>query len=211
MARSVSSVYSVLLTMAAIVVLAAACGGARPDPFIRAGRDASTSTATPVTTHGAVNGTELQQGAPQLFARTQGTVRFAQSSDKRVQFQNALAGYIVVWGYDYTVQMIDGESEAHQASILTGKIDVIMEAERGWVETNSEALVNIESSSEQTAKSRVVSRALATEAPELVKFLRTLNVDETTIVSLSEQITTGRIGIKPETVAIGYLKTKEGE
>ncbi|MBM3934002.1 MAG: hypothetical protein FJ319_06830 [SAR202 cluster bacterium] len=193
-----------LFALAVLAATAVACG-AREDPFIQ-NRGLPTPTSPPVV--GAVN----TPGANQLLAESVAVVRLAQWNDKRVQFENALAGYIMVWGYDYRVDIVNGEPNDYQAGLAGNVVDVVMEADEKWVSENGAAAKDLGPfSSVQNGTRIAMVSGMETRYADRATFLSKVSPSEDKIVEISGTISAGRIGIKPEVAAMVYLKNNEAE
>jgi len=143
-------------------------------------------------------------------------VRFADWTDDEVSLLNNLLGYIIVWGYDYKVDLIDVNESGYQAALTGGAVDVVAEVPKAdageWLAAQSSAGAVVDAGSAFGAGSdiRIASTAsLKQTAPEIAEFLRTVSADKAAIERLAAQITGGRTGVKPNVAALMYLKDNE--
>ncbi|MBM3934003.1 MAG: hypothetical protein FJ319_06835 [SAR202 cluster bacterium] len=193
-----------LLTLAAAAAIAVACAP-RSDPLV-VNRGLPTPTSPPVV--GAIS----TPGANQLLAEAVGVVRLAQWDDKRIQFVNALAGYILVWGYDYRVDIVTGEPADYQTGLGSNTVDLVLEADEEWLSGNSATAKDLGAFSAVQNGTRIaIVNGMETQYADLTAFLTKVSPPEEKIVELSSTISAGRTGIKPEVAAIMYLKSNESE
>lgn len=105
-----------------------------------------------------------------------------------------------------------GEPTDYQTGLTNNGVDLVLEADAGWVSSNSAAAKDLGTFSEAQKGTRVVIvPSFEASAPEVVAFLTKISPSEDKIVELSATITGGRTGIKPEVAAIIYLKQNEAE
>ena len=75
-----------------------------------------------------------------LFAPSVGALKFAEWDDKPIQFSNALLGYILVYGFDFQVELVQLEGEAYQEAFQKGELDAVLmldkDAAGGWYTTH---------------------------------------------------------------------------
>lgn len=152
-----------------------------------------------------------------LFRPSVGAVKFAEWEDKPLQFSNALLGYILVYGYDFQVELVQLEGEAYQDAFQEGELDAVLmldkDAAGGWYTTHidGKAITDLGSVRDGDGNIRIVVHSgLSERAPEVVDFLMKARPTEALLDELSAVIRGGRIGIKPTTQAIKYLKNHEG-
>ena len=151
-----------------------------------------------------------------LFEPTEGAVKFAEWDDKPLQFSNALLGYILVYGYDFQVELVQLEGEAYQEAFQNGELDAVLmldkDAAGGWYSTHidGKAINDLGSVRDGDENLRIVVHSgLGERAPEVVDFLMKAKPTDALIDELSASIRGGRIGIKPTAMAIKFLKNHE--
>ena len=178
-------------------------------------------TSTPVPTlepTAAVATAEARQEEhlASLFEPSVGALKFAEWDDKPLQFSNALLGYILVYGYDFSVELVEIEGEAYQDAFQKGELDAVlmldMPAAGDWYSTHLDAaaISDLGSIRDGDGDLRlVVHSGLAERAPEVAEFLEKARPTDALIDQLSASISAGRIGIKPTTQAIKFLKEHE--
>ena len=151
-----------------------------------------------------------------LFEPTEGAVKFAEWEDKPLQFSNALLGYILVYAYDFQVELVQLEGEAYQEAFQNGELDAVLMLDKdeagGWYTTHidGQAITDLGSVRDGDSDVRIVVHSgLSERAPEVVDFLTKARPTDELIDELSAVIRGGRIGIKPTTQAIKFLKNHE--
>ncbi|MBM3935110.1 MAG: hypothetical protein FJ319_12570 [SAR202 cluster bacterium] len=206
-----------LLVAASVLVLAEGCGET-PDPF--SGVAARTATPQGATVDadrslGAMTtpGAGQQGDGRSLDVQKLGTLRLAQWDSKDIDFLNNLAGYIIVHGYLYKVELVDVTVPTYQAALTSGNVDAVFISSKSssadWYSENTGAGVikDVGSVYSEGADNRIVVRAsLDRSAPDLAEFFRKFNTGDAMIADFSGSITTGRTGIKANVAALTFLK-----
>ena len=151
-----------------------------------------------------------------LFEPSVGAVKFAEWDDKPLQFSNALLGYILVYAYDFQVELVQLEGEAYQDAFQNGELDAVLMLDKdtagGWYTTHidGKAITDLGSVRDGDDNLRIVVHSgLGERAPEVVDFLMKAKPTDALIDELSASIRGGRIGIKPTAMAIKFLKNHE--
>jgi ABC-type proline/glycine betaine transport system substrate-binding protein len=152
-----------------------------------------------------------------LFEPSVGAVKLAEWDDKPLQFANALLGYILVYGYDFSVELVQMEDDAYQAAFQNGELDVMLtldiDTAGDWYTTHidGKGIVDLGSIRDGNGNIRlVVHSGLSERAPEVTAFLARAKPTDALIEKLSASIRGGRIGIKPTVPAIKFIKEQEG-
>ena len=174
-------------------------------------------TPTPLPTipaEAAEARSEAAEAAQQasLFEDTIGTIRIADWENQVVNLENALAGYIMVYGYDYAVELVDTTDEGYKTALPKGELDVVMEMAPGWYAEHADAglIVDVGTVKEATPDVRIgVYGSVQKNAPELVEFLGKMSPGDEIVAELASRITGGRTGIQPTVAALMYLKQHE--
>ncbi|MBM3934720.1 MAG: hypothetical protein FJ319_10540 [SAR202 cluster bacterium] len=200
---------SIVLLPLVLVLLLAACAP-ETDPFKVGERarldEAAAANATPVATTGNVGGVDRVAVTPDPGL---GTVRVADWRDNAVRLLNNIAGYIMVWGFDYKVDLIDVKETGYRAAADKGEVDLVMLAPKA--ETQGWKLADGGSAYGPSSDQRIgISSQLQGKAPELVEFFSKIVADKDAIASVSGQISEGRTGISPVVAALIFLKGNEG-
>ncbi len=219
-ARRLTILYAVVVALAA-AVLGIACAPV-DDPFdILERKAAEEATPTPVgaavpTVTGAemAAASEAAEAAQQasLFEDAIGTIRIGDWENQVVNLENALAGYIMVYGYDYAVELVETTDEGYQDALPKGELDVVMEMAPGWYTEHAEEglIVDVGTVKEATPEIRIgVYGSVKKNAPELVEFLGKMSPGDEIVAELASRITGGRSGINPTVAALTYLKQHE--
>ena len=134
------TIISLAVAVAAFVTLGA-CTPEQEDPLAfgaRATVRAATPTPTPrpdQPTPTPVPAEEMERVARErseayleaLYEPTEGTVRMGIWDDKRVQLDSHLAGYVIVYGYDYAVEMVETSAEEYPGLLETGELDIVLQ------------------------------------------------------------------------------------
>ncbi len=151
-----------------------------------------------------------------LFVPSVGALKFAEWDDKPIQFSNALLGYILVYAFDFSVELVQLEGDAYQEAFQKGELDAVLmldkDAAGGWYTTHidGKAITDLGSVRDGDGNLRIVVHSgLSDRAPEVTDFLTKARPTDALIDELSAVIRGGRIGIKPTVQAIKYLKNHE--
>ena len=151
-----------------------------------------------------------------LFEPSVGALKFAEWDDKPIQFSNALLGYILVYAFDFSVELVQLEGDAYQEAFQKGELDAVLmldkDAAGGWYTTHidGKAITDLGSVRDGDDNLRIVVHSgLSERAPEVADFLVKARPTDALIDELSAVIRGGRIGIKPTTQAIKFLKNHE--
>ena len=155
---------------------------------------------------------DTQRTANQLLAENEGSLAIAEWDDNDVRFVNALAGYILVWGYNYRVEIVSGSPTDYQAALPSADVHVALQADPEWVENAGAAVIDLGPLAPGGAGPKIVATAdLKATAPEVVDFLKNIDLSEETIGKYSARMTGGRIGVNAVTAALIYLDEREEE
>ncbi len=174
------------------------------------------STLEPVAAVATVEAREVEHLAS-LFEASVGAVKFAEWEDKPLKFANALLGYILVYGYDFTVELVPIEGDAYQDAFQNGELDIMLALDKGtagdWYTTHidGKGIADLGSIRDGNGDQRlVVHSSLSERAPEVTEFLAKAKPTDDLIDTLSATIREGgRISIKPTVPAIKFLKEQE--
>ena len=223
-----SAILLIAGSVAALVTLSA-CAPEQEDPLVfgaRATAQAATPTPPPLPdepTPTPIPAEEMERVAQErsdtyldaLYEPTEGVVRIGIWDEKRVQLDNHLAGYIIVYGYDYTVEMVETTAEEYPGLLETGELDIVLQTspELGdWLAERSEdgAVIDVGTTVETTPGARIVVHGrLSQRAPEIVDFLGAITANDEVYDSAAARITGGRLGINPNVAALIILKKHE--
>ena len=196
--------------------LFAACAP-ESDPFNVGDRARLDAEATAAAASGATTVPVLtDENSSILPDEGKGTVRFADWSDKEISLLNNMAGYIIVWGYDYKVDLVDVNEAGYQAAVSKGEVDVVMGVSKAtdaaWLkqQTDSGAMIDTGSIYGPDSDLRIAAKpAIKTNALEVFEFLQKMTADKEIIANTTAQISEGRTGIKPVVATLIFLKANE--
>ena len=223
---------SAILFVAAAVagyIALSACAPEQEDPLVfgaRATAQAATPTPTPLPdepTATPIPAEVMEQVAQErsdtyldaLYEPTEGLVRMGIWDDKRIQLDNHLIGYVIVYGYDYGVEMVETTVEEYPGLLETGELDIVLQTspELGdWLAERSEdgAVIDVGTTFETTDGARIVVHGrLKERAPEIVDFLGAFTANDEVFDSAAARITGGRLGINPNVASLIVLKNNE--
>ena len=223
-----SAILLIVATVSVLVVVSA-CAPEQEDPLVfgaRATAQAATPTPTPLPdepTPTPIPAEVMEQVAQErsdtyldaLYEPTEGLVRMGIWDDKRIQLDNHLIGYVIVYGYDYGVEMVETTVEEYPSLLETGELDIVLQTspELGdWLGERSEdgAVIDVGTMVEATDGARIVVHGrLKERAPEIVDFLGAITADDEVFDSASARITGGRLGINPNVASLIVLKNNE--
>ena len=223
-----SAIISIAATVAVFVALGA-CAPEQDDPLefgARATANAASPTPTPrpdEPTPTPVPAEVMEQVARErsdtyldaLYEPTEGLVRIGIWDEKRVQLDSHLAGYIIVYGFDYSVEMVETTEEEYPGLLETGELDIVLQTSpdlSGWLAERSEdgAVLDVGTMVETAPGARIVVHGrLSERAPQIVDFLASVTAHDEVFDSAAARITGGRIGINPNVAALIILKNHE--
>ena len=223
-----SAILLIVATVAGCIALSA-CAPEQEDPLVfgaRATAQAATPTPTPLPdepTPTPIPAEVMEQVAQErsdtyldaLYEPTEGLVRMGIWDDKRIQLDNHLVGYVIVYGFDYGVEMVETTVEEYPGLLETGELDIVLQTspELGdWLAERSEdgAVIDVGTTLEATDGARIVVHGrLKERAPEIVDFLGAITADDEVFDSASARITGGRLGINPNVASLIVLKNNE--
>ena len=201
------------LTAAVAVALMSIACGARGTAHLLA-EEVGTPTPTAVTSE--TSDVELENTGTKLDVIGKGTIKFADWQDNAINLENTIAGYLMVWGYGYSVELIEKPFPQYQDALARGELDVVMEIPKddspGWYveSTQSGAIEDVGSLFEGKPDVRIgVHSSLVERAPELVELLAKMTPGDELLASLTARITAGRTGIKPSVATLVFLRQHE--
>lgn len=227
-----SKVRSAIVILAAALtafLAVAACTPEQEDPLafgVRATARAATPTPTPlpdVPTPTPIPPEEMERAAQErsdtyldaLYEPTEGTVRMGIWDEKRVLLDSHLVGYVIVYGYDYAIEMVETTVEEYPGLLETGELDIVLQTSpdlSDWLAERSEdgAVLDLGTMVESTPETRIVVHGrLEERAPEIVGFLESITTDDEVFDAAAKRITRGRLGINPNVASLIVLKNNE--
>ncbi|MBM3934206.1 MAG: hypothetical protein FJ319_07880 [SAR202 cluster bacterium] len=161
--------------------------------------------ATPVPT------TDRSGSASTIIGK--GMIKFADDGTNNVQFGSTLVGYIMVWGYGYSAELVNVREAGYQKALEDGLVDVAVDvdktADADWYNAQIAAGKIIDAGSLYGADSNkriIVVSTFRDRAAELVDFLAKAVPGQEAVDKLTAQMTGGRTGIRANVAALIYLK-----
>ena len=128
---------------------------------------------------------------------------------------NNLLGYFMVWGYDYTVELVEMEQADYRDAIEKGEVDLVLYVDTADADTATWLSSVVESGTvmeggKPIADSETVRIAvhptMSERAPDLVSFLATANLPGEAFAKIAGIVRFGRVGVTPSAGAFKYLK-----
>ena len=128
---------------------------------------------------------------------------------------NSLLGYFMVWGYDYTVELVEMEPEDYRDAIEKGEVDLVLHVDTAdedadaWFSSvvESETVLDGGKPLADSETVRIAVHPTMTErAPDLVSFLETATLPGEAFSKIAGTVKFGRIGVTPGVGAFKYLK-----
>ncbi|MBM3932849.1 MAG: hypothetical protein FJ319_00845 [SAR202 cluster bacterium] len=145
-----------------------------------------------------------------------GTIRLAQWDDNALQIVNFVAGYLAVYGYIYSVEMVQVPSDQYPDALANGAVDAVMDFDRGrfsdWYASNvsAEKFVDLGSAFGAKENSRiVVSSLVAGQMKDACAVFSAMTPEPSAIERLASIVTGGRTGISVAVAGLIYFKENE--
>lgn len=202
---------SYLLMCIALSIMVAMVGVACPpqdEPFPFQYQGTPTVTPSPVP-----DATPEKVIAHKYDVITRGeTIRIAEWEDNTLNLLNFLAGYVIVFGLDHAVELVDIAGEDYGDALLNGDVHIVLQMERSWHESTGgpAGILDIGGPFENRPNVSIgASPSLEDASPEIVEFLTNFVLGEEEVEALAAQITGGRIGIRPNVAGVKYFKEQE--
>ena len=140
------------------------------------------------------------------------TIRIAEWDDNTLKLLNFLAGYVIVFGLDHAVEIVELANEDYGDALLSGDVHIVLQMEQSWQETigGAAGILDIGGPFESRPNVRIgASPSLNDASPEIVEFLTNFVLEEEQIDDLAARITGGRIGMRPNVAGVKYFKEQE--
>ena len=128
---------------------------------------------------------------------------------------NNLLGYFMVWGYDYTVELVEMEEGDYRDAIEKGEVDLVLHVDTADEDTAAWMSSVVESGTvteggRPLADSETVRIAMhptmSERAPDLVSFLAGATLPGEEFSRIAGMVKFGRVGMNPGAGAFKYLK-----
>ena len=137
------------------------------------------------------------------------TIKIAEWDDNTLKMLNFLAGYVIVFGFDHAVELVDLGDRHYGEALLAGDVHLVLWMEEGWHKsTGADAgILDAGSLYEGESDLRIgASPALEEASQEIIEFLGRFVPGDETVESLAARITGGRIGMRPNVAGVKYFK-----
>ena len=197
--------YAPFVVLVAIIALAGVACAPKDEPFPFDYHGTPTPTPVPVA-----NETPERIITHKYDIISKGeTIKIAEWDDNTLKMLNFLAGYVIVFGFDHAVEIVDLEDRHYGDALLAGDVHIVLWMEDDWHNgTGQEAgIVDLGTLYEAKSDLRIgASPALEEASQEIADFLRSFVPGDETVESLASRITGGRIGMRPNVAAIKYFK-----
>ena len=211
--------------VAALAVLLAvavfACAPERDTPLISS---EEFGTPTPVPTPTAtrlpeeamdIDGRRTSDQQTALDVVGKDIIKIANWKEGGPAMLNSLLGYFMVWGYDYTVELVEMEPEDYRNAIEKGEVDLVLHVDTAdedtaaWLSSIVESGTVIEGGKPLADSETVriaVHSTMPERAPDLVSFLETTTLPGGEFSRIAGMVRFGRVGVNPGAGAFKYLK-----
>ena len=137
------------------------------------------------------------------------TIKIAEWDDNTLKMLNFLAGYVIVFGFDHAVELVDLEDRHYGDALLAGDVHLVLWMDEDWHNTTGgdAGIVDLGTVYETESDLRIgASPALEEASEEIVEFLRSFVPGDEPVESLASRITGGRIGMRPNVAGVKYFK-----
>ena len=208
--------------LAALLALAVfACAPGRDTPLISS---EEFGTPTPVPTPTAtrlpeesveIAGRRTSDAQTALDVVGKDIIKIANWKEGGPAMLNNLLGYLMVWGYDYTVELVEMEQADYRDAIEKGEVDLVLYVDTADAETATWLSSVVESGTVMEGGKPIadsegvriaVHSTMSERAPDLVSFLSTANLPGEAFSKIAGSVRFGRIGVTPSAGAFKYLK-----
>ena len=197
--------YPLLGMFAAVVAMAGAACAPEEEPFPFDYHGTPTPSPVPVA-----NATPERIITHKYDIISKGeTIKIAEWDDNTLRMLNFLAGYVIVFGFDHVVELVDLEDRHYGDALLAGDVHLVLWMEEDWHKsTGGDAgIVDLGTLYEAESNLRIgASPALEEASQEIVEFLRGFVPGDEPVASIASRITGGRIGIRPNVAGVKYFK-----
>lgn len=197
--------YGLVVTLASVVALAGAACTPKEEPFPFDYH--GTPTPTPVPVADATPERIITQKYD--IISTGETIKIAEWDDNTLKMLNFLAGYVIIFGFDHAVELVDLGERHYGEALLTGDVHLVLWMEEDWHKsTGGDAgIVDLGTLYESETNLRIgASPALEEASNGIAGFLRSFVPGDETVESLASRITGGRIGMRPNVAGVKYFK-----
>ena len=137
------------------------------------------------------------------------TIKIAEWDDNTLKMLNFLAGYVIVFGFDHEVELVDLGERHYGEALLAGDVHLVLWMEDDWHKTTGgdAGIVDLGTLYEAESNLRIgASPALEEASRDIVDFLSSFVPGDEQVEALASRITGGRIGIRPNVAGVKYFK-----
>ena len=196
---------ALFLFFTAIVAVGGAACAPEEEPFPFEYHGTPTPTPVPV-----VNATPERTITHKYDIISKGeTIKIAEWDDNTLKMLNFLAGYVIIFGFDHAVELVDLEDRHYGDALLAGDVHIALWMEEDWYNSTGDdaGIVDLGTLYESESNLRIgASPALEEASKEITEFLRSFVPGDETVESLASRITGGRIGMRPNVAGVKYFK-----
>ncbi|MCY4528559.1 MAG: hypothetical protein OXD46_05960 [Chloroflexi bacterium] len=197
--------YSFLGTVAAVFAFAVAACAPEDEPFPFDYHGTPTPTPVPVA-----NATPEKIITQKYDIISKGeTIKIAEWDDNSLKMLNFLAGYVIIFGFDHAVELVDLGDRHYGDALLAGDVHLVLWMDEEWYKTTGAdaGILNIGTLYQSESDLRIgASPALQDASRDIIEFLGSFVPGDDTVESLASRITGGRIGMRPNVVGVKYFK-----
>ena len=197
--------YAPFVVLAAIIVLTGAACAPEDEPFPFDYHGTPTPTPVPV-----VNATPERIITHKYDIISKGeTIKIAEWDDNTLKMLNFLAGYVIIFGFDHAVELVDLGERHYGEALLAGDVHLVLWMEQDWHKTTGADAGIVDLGTLYEAESNLhigASPALEEASKAIAEFLRSFVPGDETVESLASRITGGRIGMRPNVAGVKYFK-----
>ena len=137
------------------------------------------------------------------------TIKIAEWDDNTLKMLNFLAGYVIIFGFDHAVELVDLGEGHYGEALLAGDVHLVLWMEEDWHNSTGDdaGIVDLGTLYESDSDLRIGASPALEEASEAIaEFLRSFVPGDETVESLASRITGGRIGMRPNVAGVKYFK-----
>ena len=137
------------------------------------------------------------------------TIKIAEWDDNTLKMLNFLVGYVIIFGFDHAVELVDLEDRHYGDALLAGDVHIALWMEENWHNSTGDdaGIVDLGTLYEGESDLRIgASPALEEASQEIAEFLRSFVPGDETVESIASRITGGRTGMRPNVAGVKYFK-----
>lgn len=137
------------------------------------------------------------------------TIKIGEWDDNTLKMLNFLVGYVIIFGFDHAVELVDLEDRHYGDALLAGDVHIALWMEENWHNSTGDdaGIVDLGTLYEGESDLRIgASPALEEASKGIAEFLRSFVPGDETVDSLASRITGGRTGMRPNVAGVKYFK-----